>query len=135
ALIYTNQVFIDKSLTVSHWGRGLDPYHPTLLAATRKNMLHYAIYDCFATTYLARPVLEYWSFQKIVMMKFFVNQSVNHATTNDVYEPISDDDDEFNVQLQDHNNALNVNKHSIVDNDNNNDQSVPVKRKSRHQNR
>ncbi|CAF3489130.1 unnamed protein product [Rotaria sp. Silwood1] len=98
-------------------------------------MLHYAIYDCFATTYLARPVLEYWSFQKIVMMKFFVNQSVNHATTNDVYEPISDDDDEFNVQLQDHNNALNVNKHSIVDNDNNNDQSVPVKRKSRHQNR
>ncbi|CAF4589501.1 unnamed protein product, partial [Rotaria magnacalcarata] len=28
-------------------------------------MLHYAIYDCFTTTYLARPVLAFWTFQQV----------------------------------------------------------------------
>ncbi|CAF5108669.1 unnamed protein product, partial [Rotaria sp. Silwood1] len=28
-------------------------------------MINYAIYDCFSTTYLIRPVLEYWTFNQL----------------------------------------------------------------------
>ncbi|CAF4644244.1 unnamed protein product [Rotaria socialis] len=65
ALIYTCQLFIDKSMTISYWAKGLDPHHSTLSITTREKMLRYAIYDCFTTTYLARPVLSTWTFQKV----------------------------------------------------------------------
>ncbi|CAF5062799.1 unnamed protein product, partial [Rotaria socialis] len=42
------------------------PHHSTLSTITREKMLRYAIYDCFTTTYLARPVLSTWTFQKFV---------------------------------------------------------------------
>ncbi|CAF4520277.1 unnamed protein product [Rotaria socialis] len=65
ALVYTCQLFIDKSMTISYWAKGLDPHHSTLSITTREKMLRYAIYDCFTTTYLARPVLSTWTFQKV----------------------------------------------------------------------
>ncbi|CAF3494634.1 unnamed protein product, partial [Rotaria socialis] len=65
ALIYTCQLFIDKSMAVNSWARELDPHHSTLPTTTREKMLRYAIYDCFTTTYLARPVLEDWTFEKV----------------------------------------------------------------------
>ncbi|CAF3544580.1 unnamed protein product [Rotaria socialis] len=65
AFIYTCQLFIDKSMTISYWAKVLDPHHSTLSTITREKMLRYAIYDCFTTTYLARPVLSTWTFQKV----------------------------------------------------------------------
>ncbi|CAF1556818.1 unnamed protein product [Rotaria magnacalcarata] len=52
-------------MTISYWTKGLDPHHLTLPPPTREKMLRYTIYDCFTTTYLARPVLRVWTFQKV----------------------------------------------------------------------
>ncbi|CAF5023860.1 unnamed protein product, partial [Rotaria socialis] len=52
-------------MTISYWPKGLDPHHSTLSTITREKMFRYAIYDCFTTTYLARPVLSAWTFQKV----------------------------------------------------------------------
>ncbi|CAF4314008.1 unnamed protein product, partial [Rotaria magnacalcarata] len=44
-LIYICQLFIDKSMTISYWAKGLDSHHSTLSTPTREKMLRYAIYD------------------------------------------------------------------------------------------
>ncbi|CAF3161105.1 unnamed protein product [Rotaria socialis] len=98
ALIYTCQWFIDKSMTSSYWAKGLDPHHSSLSTTTREKMLRYAIYDCFTTTYLARPVLRSWTFQKV--KKFISEDNDDDVTitqcrtipvTNVLYAQISDD--------------------------------------------
>ncbi len=63
ALIHTCNMFIDKSITFNHWAFELGSTYSTLPTTTRNKMKQYAIYDCFATTYLMRPILHYWSFQ------------------------------------------------------------------------
>ncbi|CAF0980713.1 unnamed protein product [Rotaria sordida] len=66
ALIYICRMFIDKSVTVNHWAGGFDPTYSTLSRTKRNKMIHYTIHACFATTYLIRPVLQYWSFQQVI---------------------------------------------------------------------
>ncbi|CAF4803594.1 unnamed protein product, partial [Rotaria sp. Silwood2] len=65
ALIYAAHMFIDKSCTVNNWAAGLTSNNSTLSTGRRKKMINYAIYDCFSTTYFIRPVLEYWTFNKL----------------------------------------------------------------------
>ncbi|CAF5044033.1 unnamed protein product, partial [Rotaria sp. Silwood1] len=65
ALIYAAHMFIDKSSTVNNWAAGLTSNNSTLSYGRRKKMINYAIYDCFSTTYLIRPVLEYWTFKQL----------------------------------------------------------------------
>ncbi|CAF5035514.1 unnamed protein product, partial [Rotaria sp. Silwood1] len=65
ALIYAAHMFIDKSSTVNNWAAGLTSNNSTLSYGRRKRMINYAIYDCFSTTYIIRPVLEYWTFKQL----------------------------------------------------------------------
>ncbi|CAF1337864.1 unnamed protein product [Adineta steineri] len=65
ALVHTGQMFLDKSMTRNHWSLTLDPDHSILSTRKRNQMVFYAIYDCFTTTYLAYPVLQYWTFQQV----------------------------------------------------------------------
>ncbi|CAF0964802.1 unnamed protein product [Rotaria sordida] len=65
ALIYTYGMFIDKSIIVNEWAIELDQMYSTLSTSKRNKMIHYAIYDCFATTCLIRPVTLYWTFQQV----------------------------------------------------------------------
>ncbi|CAF4325900.1 unnamed protein product, partial [Rotaria sordida] len=64
ALIYTNGMLIDKSITVNEWTTELDPMYSTLSALKRNKIVHYAIYDCFAAICLIRPITLYWTFQQ-----------------------------------------------------------------------
>jgi hypothetical protein len=64
ALIYTYGFFLDKSMTLNQWSEDLDPIYSTLSSMKRDKMIRYAIFDCFATTYLGRPVTQYWTFQQ-----------------------------------------------------------------------
>ncbi|CAF4174787.1 unnamed protein product [Adineta steineri] len=65
ALVYTGQMFLDKSMRRNHWSLILDPNHSILTRRKRNQIVSYAIYNCFTTTYLAYPVLQYWTFQQI----------------------------------------------------------------------
>ncbi|CAF4270938.1 unnamed protein product [Rotaria sordida] len=58
-------MFIDKSITVNEWVMELDSMYSTLSTSKRNKMVHYAIYDCCAATYLIRPVTLYWTFQQV----------------------------------------------------------------------
>ena len=58
-------MFIDKSHRINNWTGGLTGNNSILSLPRRKKMINYAISDVFATTYLIRPVLEYWTFQKL----------------------------------------------------------------------
>ncbi|CAF1646214.1 unnamed protein product [Rotaria sp. Silwood1] len=66
-----------------------------------------------------------------------LNEALPFNNNNDaLYEPISDDDDyESNMMLQVNNDELNVNNHSMVDDDKSNEQCAPVKHKSYHHSR
>ena len=65
ALIYAAHMFIDKSHRINHWAGGLTGNNSILSLSRRKKMINYAVSDAFTTTYLIRPVLEYWTFQKL----------------------------------------------------------------------
>jgi hypothetical protein len=65
ALMYAAHMFIDKAQRMNNWSAGLSSETSTLSTSRRTNMMHYAIHDCFATTYLIRPILEEWSFQRV----------------------------------------------------------------------
>ncbi|CAF3739536.1 unnamed protein product [Rotaria socialis] len=122
AVIFIYKIFIDKNETFNHWAHGLDPIVSTLPEAKRLSMIRYAIYDCFATTLLARPIIEYWPFTKIensgiteLFQKARSPLSINpnitisniyqkshqkskkHITTN--LELISDDDDDNDDEI------------------------------------
>ncbi|CAF3359291.1 unnamed protein product [Rotaria socialis] len=122
AVIFIYKIFIDKNETFNHWAHGLDPIVSTLPEAKRLSMIRYAIYDCFATTLLARPIIEYWPFTKIensgiteLFQKARSPLSINpnitisniyqkshqkskkHITTN--LELISDDDDDNDNEI------------------------------------
>ena len=126
ALIYAAQVFIDKSCTVNNWSAGSTSNSSTLSTARREKMINYAIYDCFATTYLIRPVLDNWTFKKLKdtnIIELFtafklpalptyssinrkinkkMEQNVNSQTLNIIDEDleiISDDDEIYLDQL------------------------------------
>ncbi|CAF0988475.1 unnamed protein product [Rotaria sordida] len=123
ALIYTYGMFIDKSITVNEWAMELDPMYSTLSTSNRNKMIHYAIYDCFATTCLIRPVTLYWTFQQIIKNinddnnddEITVNQSLPLNNNESLYEAISDDDNEPNPALPANDNDLRVNNHDMVD--------------------
>ncbi|CAF1329628.1 unnamed protein product [Rotaria sordida] len=132
ALLYTYGMFIDKSITVNHWTTELDPMYSTLSTSKRNKMIHYAIYDCFATTCLIRSALPSSSSrannnsantninQRIIKNinddielisdddKITVNQCIKITINNDMlYEEISNDDNELNKALSlNHNESL-----------------------------
>ena len=66
AVICTYGKFLDKSMTINNWSRDLDPIYSTVPSIDRDKMIKYAIYDCFATTCLIRPVTQYWTFQQVM---------------------------------------------------------------------
>ncbi|CAF1366877.1 unnamed protein product [Rotaria sordida] len=144
ALIYTYGMFIDKSITANEWAMELDPKYSTLSTSNRNKMIHYAIYDCFATTCLIRPVTLYWTFQQNINDdnnddEITVNQCIKITINNDMlyeeipnddnelnkalplnnneslYKAISDDDNEPNPALPANDNDLRVNNHDMVD--------------------
>jgi len=69
AFIYGCNLFIDKTNTLAHWSHGLTPGNSSLSHARRLRMVHYAIHDVMAVTYLIRPITEYWSFKQIKEIK------------------------------------------------------------------
>ena len=86
ALIYAAGMFIDKSATLSCWSTLLDPTHSTLSKTKREEMAHYMVYDCIATTYLVKPVLEYWTFEeltKINIVELFLTSKSSSIINND----------------------------------------------------
>ncbi|CAF4256604.1 unnamed protein product [Rotaria magnacalcarata] len=104
AVIFICKMFIDKNETFNHWAHGLDPIISTLPEVKRLSMIRYAIYDCFATTLLARPIIEYWPFTKIedsgiteLFQKARSPLSINpNITINNIYQQSNqknDDDD------------------------------------------
>ncbi|CAF3293175.1 unnamed protein product [Rotaria sp. Silwood2] len=127
ALIYAAHMFIDKSSTVNNWAAGLTSNNSTLSFGRRKKMINYAIYDCFSTTYFIRPVLEYWTFNKLKnanIVELFTSfkslplPTINSSNTktnkkikknidpqqlfninDDDLQPISDDDEIYLHQL------------------------------------
>jgi ribosomal protein L21 len=70
ALIYVSALFIDKSITVNYWSTLLDPKHSTISNTTREQRIRYLINDCLATTYLSKPVVDYWTFDKLKKTNF-----------------------------------------------------------------
>ncbi|CAF1481320.1 unnamed protein product [Rotaria sordida] len=93
-------MFIDKSITVYHWAMKLDPMYSTLSTSKRNKMIHYAIYNCFAATYLIRLVTLYWTFQRALPSSSRANNNPTNTNINqqimkninDDIELISDDD-------------------------------------------
>jgi hypothetical protein len=65
AMIYAAGFFIDKSITISNWCVLLDPKHTSLSKSIQQQRVNYAIYDCLATTYLAKAVRNYWTFNEL----------------------------------------------------------------------
>jgi hypothetical protein len=70
ALIYVSGLFIDKSITVNYWSTLLDPEHSTISNTTLEQRIRYLINDCLATTYLSKPVVDYWTFDKLTKTNF-----------------------------------------------------------------
>ncbi|CAF3851496.1 unnamed protein product [Rotaria sp. Silwood1] len=126
ALIHAAHMFIDKSSTVNNWAADLTSNNSTLSFGRRKKMINYAIYDCFSTTYLIRPVLEKWTFNQLkdtnIVDLFTSFKSLSLPTINssnkknkklkkninlqklfnindDDLQPISDDDEIYLNQL------------------------------------
>ncbi|CAF1258658.1 unnamed protein product [Rotaria sordida] len=123
ALIYAAHMFIDKSCTVNNWAARLTSNNSTLSTGRRNKMIKYAIYDCLTATYFIRPVLAYWTFNKLkntnIIELFTSFKSPSLPTNNssnkknkkninvqklfnlndDEVEPISDDDEIYLNQL------------------------------------
>ncbi|CAF0815486.1 unnamed protein product [Rotaria sp. Silwood1] len=135
---------------------GSDPNYSTLSTATRNKMIHYAIYDCFATTYFICPVLQYWPFQQVTNINIFelfqalppssqannniwktnVNQQWTTSIIGDDIEFISDDDNQSSIVLSTGNDDLCINNYNVVDDDKDYEQQhLPVKRRSCRQRR
>jgi hypothetical protein len=64
AFLYSFNLFIDKTSTMSHWSYGLSSFGSSLTHAQRTKMINYAKYDVMAVTYLIRPITEQWSFTR-----------------------------------------------------------------------
>ncbi|CAF3863341.1 unnamed protein product [Rotaria sordida] len=64
AFLYSFNLFIDKTSTMSHWSYGLSSIGSSLTHAQRTKMINYAKYDVMAVTYLIRPITEQWSFTR-----------------------------------------------------------------------
>ncbi|CAF3940867.1 unnamed protein product [Rotaria sp. Silwood1] len=64
AFLYSFNLFIDKTSTLSHWSYGLTSIGSSLTYAQRTKMINYAKYDVMAVTYLIRPITEQWSFTR-----------------------------------------------------------------------
>ncbi|CAF3343673.1 unnamed protein product [Rotaria sp. Silwood2] len=61
AFLYSFNLFIDKTSTLSHWSYGLSSIGSSLTHVQRKKMINYAKNDVMAVTYLIRPITEQWS--------------------------------------------------------------------------
>ena len=126
ALIYVIGLFIDKSTTLYDWSRLLDPSYSTLSFTTREKLTRYVIYDCFATTYFVKPVLEYWTFKeltKVNIAELFItslksssiinkndnniknnfkkNKKINKNINGQILMNVLDDDIELNSEHED----------------------------------
>ncbi|CAF1435460.1 unnamed protein product [Rotaria sordida] len=64
AFLYSFNLFLDKTSTLSHWSYGLSSIGSSLTHAERTKMINYAKYDVMAVTYLIRPITEQWSFTR-----------------------------------------------------------------------
>ncbi|CAF4821270.1 unnamed protein product [Rotaria sp. Silwood1] len=64
AFLYSFNLFIDKTYTLSHWSYGLTSVGSSLTHAQRTKMINYAKSDVMAVTYLIRPITEQWSFAR-----------------------------------------------------------------------
>ncbi|CAF1536913.1 unnamed protein product, partial [Adineta steineri] len=64
AFLYIFNLFIDKTYQRSNWSSSLSS-KSSLSSEQQQNMIHYAVHDVLAVTYLIRPVLERWSFIKL----------------------------------------------------------------------
>ena len=69
AFLYGCNLFIDKSYTLSHWSSSLTSSHSSLSQQERMKMIHYAIHDIMAVTFLIRPITEAWTLEKIANRK------------------------------------------------------------------
>ena len=125
AMIYAAHVFLDKTQRINNWSAGSSPQTSTLSTNRRAKMINYAAYDCLATTFLIRPILEKWSFQRVKNINLIESFQTFKSTTppplrqpkkkikslnvqklvkilgcmdSDI-EPISDDDDDDEVYL------------------------------------
>ncbi|CAM2716160.1 unnamed protein product [Rotaria socialis] len=111
------QLFIDKSTRVNNWAGELTTNNSTLSSSRRQNMINYAIYNVFLTTYWIRPILRKWIFQQLKntrindlfisfkstlppsflqktkkFKKMLIQKFVNALLGDDELEPISDDE-------------------------------------------
>jgi hypothetical protein len=65
ALMFVGKLFMDKSCQRSHWAAGLSSHRSSLSSGKQQRMIHYAVHDVIAVTYLIRPVTENWTFERI----------------------------------------------------------------------
>ncbi|CAF3715689.1 unnamed protein product [Rotaria socialis] len=111
------QLFIGKSTRVNNWAGELTTNNSTLSSSRRQNMINYAIYNVFLTTYWIRPILRKWIFQQLKntrindlfisfkstlppsflqktkkLKKMLIQKFVNALLGDDELEPISDDE-------------------------------------------
>ena len=70
AIEHTNGLFLDKSITVNNWSNLLDPKYTSLSRSKHRQRVNYAVNDCLATSYLAKAVRNYWTFNELKSKNF-----------------------------------------------------------------
>jgi hypothetical protein len=99
AILYTSQLFLDKSMTRRTWSILLDPDYAPLSTRECQRRLIYASSDCFAVTYLHRPIRESWSLNKLHesrLTSLFTSTDPPHVSLSLLrmaLEDISEDED------------------------------------------
>jgi hypothetical protein len=98
-MLYTSQLCLDKSMTRCTWSVLLDPEYSSLSTRECHKRIIYASSDCFAVTYLHRPICESWSLSKLhesELIDLFISlepASLSLSSLSMFLEDISEDED------------------------------------------
>ncbi|CAM4779814.1 unnamed protein product [Rotaria magnacalcarata] len=84
AIRYTANLFLDKSATRRTWSIMLDPHYSPLTSYEQRKRIDYAIYDCFAVTFLHQAIYDKWSLIQLREAKLtalFTSNALPHSSS------------------------------------------------------
>ncbi|CAF2139186.1 unnamed protein product [Rotaria magnacalcarata] len=76
--------FLDKSATRKNWSMVLDPNYSSLSSYEQRKRIYYAIYDCFAVTFLHQAIYDKWSLiqlREAELISLFTSNAPPHSSS------------------------------------------------------
>ncbi|CAF1547712.1 unnamed protein product [Rotaria magnacalcarata] len=109
AIRYTVNFFLDKSATRRTWSIMLDPHYSPLTSYEQRKRIDYAIYDCFAVTFLHQAIYDKWSLiqlREAELISLFTSNAPPHSSSLSSSSPLKNVSEYQNASISTSNSNL-----------------------------